>query len=160
MKREDITSVFPDATKDQIDKIMGINGEDINKAKGDLDAVKGQLTEAQTALEAARKSGGGAADKLKEAQDQAAAYKAELDSLKLANGLREMREKVAAEKKLPVHLLTADTEEGCNAQAEQILAFTKSQKQTGYPSVPDGGSPGSGSTSSRQQFADWAKDFI
>ena len=32
MKREDITKQFPDATKEQIDAIMAINGEDINKA--------------------------------------------------------------------------------------------------------------------------------
>ena len=159
MKREEVKAIFPDATDDQLDKIMAKNGEDINKAKGDLDAVKGQLSEAQAALDAAKKSGS-ASDKLKEAQDQAAAYKAELDSLKLANGLREMREKVAAEKKIPASLLTADTEEGCNAQADSILAFSNSQKKTGYPSVPDGGSHGAGPASNRQKFADWAKDVL
>ena len=156
MKREDITALFPDATKEQIDKLMGINGEDINKAKGDLESVKTQLAKAKTDLAAAIDN-----EKLTEAQDQAAAYKAELDALKLNNSLREMREKVAKDKKIPIELLTADTEDGCNAQADSILAFSKSQKPTGYPSIPDAGSVGGGgSTSTANQFAEWSKTFI
>lgn len=154
MKREDITKLFPDATKEQIDAIMAINGEDINKAKGELDTVKGQLAKAQADLDKAQKGDG----KLQEALDQAAAYKNELDGLKLANSLREMREKVAEAKKIPVSLLTADTEEACAAQADSILAFANPQ---GYPSLPDGGNPsGSHKTSTRDQFAAWAKDNI
>lgn len=33
MKREEITALFPDATKEQIDSLMNINGTDINNAK-------------------------------------------------------------------------------------------------------------------------------
>ena len=40
MKRDDITALFPDATAEQIDKLMSINGSDINKAKGDLENIK------------------------------------------------------------------------------------------------------------------------
>ena len=155
MKREDVKAIFPDATDEQLNKIMSKNGEDINKAKGDLDTVKAQLAKAKTDLAAATQG-----DKLQEAQDQAAAYKAELDSLKLANSLRELREKVAKDKGIPAALLTADTEEGCAAQADSILAFSKAQNPTGYPTIPDGGSVGTGQSSSRQKFAEWAKDQI
>jgi hypothetical protein len=44
MKRTDITALFPDATPDQIDKLMDLNGGDINRAKGELDGLKTQLT--------------------------------------------------------------------------------------------------------------------
>ena len=47
MKRTDITELFPDATAEQVDKLMGLNGADINKAKGELDTIRGQLTAAQ-----------------------------------------------------------------------------------------------------------------
>ena len=40
MKRTDITELFPDATAEQIDKLMDLNGQDINKAKGELDAIR------------------------------------------------------------------------------------------------------------------------
>ena len=43
MKRTDITDIWPEATKEQIDRIMDINGADISKAKGDLDSIQGQL---------------------------------------------------------------------------------------------------------------------
>ena len=36
MKRADITALFPEATKDQIDQILNLNGADINAAKGGL----------------------------------------------------------------------------------------------------------------------------
>ena len=32
MKRTDITELFPDATKEQIDKLLDLNGADIAKA--------------------------------------------------------------------------------------------------------------------------------
>ena len=155
MKREEVKAIFPDATDEQLDKIMAKNGEDINKAKGDLDKIKGELDKAKTDLAAANQG-----DALKEAQEQAEKYKNELDGLKLANSLREMREKVAKEKNIPAALLTADTEEGCTAQAESILAFSKSQNPTGYPKIPDGGSVGAGTSSTRQKFAEWAKDQL
>ena len=53
MKREEVKAIFPDATDEQLDKIMGINGADINKAKGDLDKIKTELEKAKTDLAAA-----------------------------------------------------------------------------------------------------------
>lgn len=43
MKREDITTVFPDATKEQIDALLNIHSADIGKLKGDNDTLRGQL---------------------------------------------------------------------------------------------------------------------
>ena len=44
MKRTDITEIFPEATKEQIDKLMGINGADINSAKAEVEALRQQVT--------------------------------------------------------------------------------------------------------------------
>ena len=55
MKREDITKLFPDATKDQIDQILNINGADIAKAKGEAEKAKGDLDTYRADLETAQK---------------------------------------------------------------------------------------------------------
>lgn len=152
MKRTDVTAIFPDATREQLDQLMSLIGADVNKAKGDLESLQGQLTEAQaqiTALEAAGKD----AKAHKERADQ---LQAELDGMKKAETIRGIRLKVAAEKKIPSSLLTGETEEACAKQADDILAFAK---PNAYPNVPDGGEPtppGSGST--RDRFAEFMSD--
>ncbi len=81
----------------------------------------------------------------------------ELDDMKKASAVRELRERIANETGVPYQLLTADTEDGCAEQAKAILSFAKPD---GYPSVKDGGetrhSPGKKST--RDQFAEFMKD--
>lgn len=154
MKRDDISAVFEGATKEQIDKIMALNGADITKAKGELDDIKNQLKTAQDELTKAKEAG----SKLEEAQKTAVALQVELDTMKHTESVRLMREKVSGETKVPASLLTGETEEDCKAQAEQILAFAK---PSGYPSLPDGGEArGTGGTTTAQQFAEWSKNLI
>lgn len=136
MKRTDITGIFPDATEEQINTIMNLNGADINKAKGDLETLRGQLTTAQTDLAAARAAAGDP-KKLQEALDNAATLQAELDKLKAANNIRDIRDKVSAEHKIPANLLTGETEEACVEQAKAIAAYAASIP--GYPAVKDNG---------------------
>jgi hypothetical protein len=73
MKREDITKIFGDATKEQIDQIMAIYGADIEAAKATGTAAAEELKTAKetiAALEAAK----GNADELAKELDR---YKAE-----------------------------------------------------------------------------------
>ena len=153
MKREEVKAIFPDATDEQLNKIMGINGSDIEKAKADTETLKGQLKEAQTALAEAKKGGG---EELTKAQTEIGKLQKELGDLKTANAVRETREKVAKEKGIPPELLTGDTEEACAAQADSILAFAK---PGAYPVLPNPGeshgTPNQPSTD--QQFAEWAQ---
>ena len=143
MKRSDITALFPDATAEQIQQLMDLNGQDINNAR---DA-------AQKAAAAAQPKGADPKD-LQAAQEKAAQLEKELGALKLSNQLRELRETVAKEKNVPVELLTGETEDDMKAQADAILAFAKPS----YPKLPDGGEAShvkGGST--RDQFAAWAE---
>lgn len=152
MKRTDITALFPDATKDQIDKIMDLAGEDVNKAKGDLATVQGQLSAAQAELQALKAK---PADSGQEAKIQA--LQDELAGLKLANTLRDLREKVSKETGVPASLLTAETEEACKTQAEAIKAFK--DEKPGYPQLKDAGEVRTpGSSSARDKFADWMSE--
>lgn len=77
----------------------------------------------------------------------------ELDDIKRAEGIRQIRAKVAKETGIPENLLTGETEEDCAAQAEAIKAFAKPT----YPQVRDAGENGgaAGGTSTAQQFATW-----
>lgn len=154
MQRSEITEIFPEATKEQLDALMSLHGNGINKARAEADGLTTQLKEAQEALAAATASNKSA--ELQEALNKLESLQAELDGMKTADSLRQTREKVAKAKGIPAELLTADTEEGCTAQADTILAFAN---KPGRLSLPDGGEPAAkGGPSTRDQFASWAKD--
>ena len=160
MKREQITEIFPGATKEQLDKLMDINGADINSAKGDLDALKTQLTAAQSELQQLRETAGKKPDELQQASEAIKTLRAELDAMKQAETLRVMREKVSTEKKIPASLLTGETEDVCKAQADAILDFARTGGAS-YPTLRDGGEANrSKQLSTRDRFADWAKDNL
>ena len=149
MKRTDITELFPEAPKEAIDKLMDINGADVNAAKSEIDSLRQQLASAQN------NQGG---EELKKAQQQISQLQKELDGMKAAETIRLTREKVAGEKKVPAHLLTGETEEACAKQADEILAFAQ---PSGYPQIRDGGDPRNPpAPTTRQKFADWAKDNL
>lgn len=149
MKRADITALFPEATAEQIKALMDINGADINAAKQNAAELQDQLTAANEQI---RTLQAGAAS-LEEVTKQAQAYSAELESLKAANTIRDMRAKVSKATGVPVELITGDTEEACTAQAQGIAAFAK---PTAYPVVKDGGEVhATQSNSPRMSFADW-----
>ena len=150
MKRTDITDLFPDAPKESIDKIMSMNGADVNAARAEVETLRQQLAEAEKFKESG--------EKLQKAQQQISQLTSELDGMKTAETRRLMREKVAGEKKVPVHLLTGETEEACAEQADQILAFAN---KGGYPQIRDGGETSSPpNTSTRDRFAAFMSDKI
>lgn len=80
------------------------------------------------------------AERLQRATAKFADYdstKKELADLKKANEIRDIRQQVAEAKKIPLALLTGDTKEACEAQADAILAFARTSPSA--PTVPDGG---------------------
>lgn len=95
---------------------------------------------------------------LQKEKDKTAALQKELDGIKNANKLKELRDKVAKETGVPAELLTGETEEACKDQAKNILAFAKG---SGYPVVKDGGEvtkpTGQGT---RDQFAKWFEEAM
>ena len=152
MKRTDITELFPDAPKETIDKIMSLNGADVNAAKADVDNLRKQLAEAQS------KQTASAGEELQKAQQQIEQLNKELTGMRTAETIRLTREKVATEKKIPVHLLTGETEEACAKQADEILAFAQ---PSGYPQFRDAGEPQRiTKAQTRDKFADWAKENL
>lgn len=93
------------------------------------------------------------AEKFDELSGQNQALQTELDELKNANTIRDMRSKVAEETGVPANLLTGMTEEECKTQAAAIMEF---KKPKAYPNVRDAGEVAKvGKPTTRQQFADW-----
>ncbi len=135
-------------TQAELDKVVADRlARERQKYEGfeDLKAKAARLDE----LEAASKT------ELQKATEKAQKLETELNNLKKAESVREIREKVATEKGIPVSLLTADTEEDCVKQAEGILSFAN---PNGYPNVKDGGETNiTTKKSTREQFADWLK---
>lgn len=132
MKRDDITKQFPDATKEQVDALMAIHGEDINKAKGDKTTLEAQLREAQEKLAAAQN--GTDPEIAKQIRD----LKKQVKAMEDAATVRSMREKVSKETGVPSNLLTGETEEECTKAANDLLAWHKSQGPK-YPALTDNG---------------------
>lgn len=155
MKRTDITALFPDIDKEKLDKIMDLNGADVSAAKAELESLRGQLAAAQSEIAQIKakqpETGEDAAAQIK-------ALKAELDGMKKAATVRDLREKVAKATGVPASLLTAETEEACKSQADAIRAYAQPD---GYPKVRDAGEVhGAGGSATRDKFAEWFNENI
>lgn len=136
-------------TQAEVNAIVGDRLKRDREKYADYDSLK-EKADKFDKMEEANKT------ELQKAIERSDALKSELDSLKAANTIRDIRQKVAAETGVPINLLTADTEETCLEQAKAILAFSESN---GYPSVRDGGElrTPAGQKSTRDLFAEWSE---
>lgn len=118
---------------------------DIDALKANEAALKGQLEESAT--------------KLSQETERADALKKELDAIKKANEIREIREKVAKESNIPADLLHGEDEETCKAEAEKLVEFARPK---GYPSVKDGGEAFAPTVkkTTKEQFAEFVGDAL
>lgn len=95
---------------------------------------------------------------LEKAIEKANKLQQQIDTMKKAENIRQIREKVSADTGVPANLLSGDDEETCKAQAEGILKFAKPES---YPHVKDGGEVNhNASKSTAQQFAEWFNNSL
>lgn len=135
-------------TQAEVDAIVGDRLKRDRQKYADYDALKEKATKFDQ-MEEANKS------ELQKAIERGDALQTELDAIKSANAIRDIRAKVAEETGVPANLLTAATEEACAEQAKAILEYAK---PAGYPAVRDGGEVNhTGKMTTRQQFAEWAQ---
>lgn len=138
-------------TQAELDSIVKSRLYEEKQKFGNYDELK-KKAERLDQLEEASKT------ELQKAQDRAAKAEDELAKFKKAEEIREAKAKVAAKTGVPSELLTGEDEEACEAQAKAILEFAKTK---GYPVVKDGGEPGKvGKPSTKEQFAEWAKQIL
>lgn len=135
-------------TQDEVNAIVSDRLKRANEKYADYEALKEKASKLDE-LEEAQKS------ELQKANEKAQALETELEQMKSANALREIKDKVSSETGVPVNLLTANNEEALFEQAKGILEYAKPQ---GYPQVKDGGEVHQvGKHSTRDQFAEWAQ---
>lgn len=139
-------------TQSELDAILKDRLDRESKKYADYEELKTKATAYDEAQEAAKSD-------LQKAQELAEKYRIELDGLKKAEGVREIRDKVAKETGVPASMLTFDTEAECTEQARGILAFAQPKK---YPSIPDRGEvKHSGAAGSNaEKFAEWFNQSV
>ena len=72
--------------------------------------------------------------------------------------ISQIRTQVAQAKGVPADLLTGETQEACESQADKILSFAQAQS---YPVVKDGGEPHNViKKSTRDSFKEWAEKSL
>lgn len=133
-------------TQAEVDRIIGERVAREREKYADYGTLKEKAAKFDEAAEANK-------TELQRATERAEELQRKLDAREKADGERAIREKVAAETKVPANLLTGADEETCRQQAAAILAFAK---PANYPAVPDAGEhhrTGGGKT--RDQFSAW-----
>lgn len=115
----------------------------------DYDELKAKAAKFDEAEEANK-------SELQKAIDKANGLQAELDGLKKAAAIRQVRDEVSQNTGVPASLLTGETKEECEAQATAIAEYKAQAVPGAYPQVKDGGDPQiSIKKETRDQFADW-----
>ena len=132
-------------TQADVDKIVGDRLQRERSKYSDYEALKEKADKYDEVVESEK-------TELQKVTERAEALQTELDSMKKAEAIREIKTKVATETGIPAHLLTGETEEVCREQAEAIKAFAK----PAYPVIKDGGEVQNvKGQSTRDQFAEW-----
>ena len=150
MEEKTTATPAPEKTFTQAD-VDRIVSERLDRERGkyaDYDELKAKATKFDEAEEAQK-------TELQKANEKATALQAEVDALKAATELRNVRDKVAHDTGIPVSLLTGGTEEECKAQAEAIKAYAQ---EAPYPAVKDAGNTHTVKTETRDQFANWMQE--
>ena len=109
MKRDEIRGIIPDITDEALDKIMRLNGDDINNAKGDTKKLEDDLKAAQDTIKT-----------LEENKGNAEQLQKELDDYKQKEADRKKAEEEAA-----VNKAISDRFDGCVGDKEFINVFTR-----------------------------------
>lgn len=105
-------------TQDELNAIVEDRLARDRKKYADYEELKGKALQFDELQESQK-------TELQKATEKAAALESEINALKEANTLRDLRDKVATELQIPSSLLTATTEDDMRKQASEILAFAK-----------------------------------
>lgn len=97
MKREEIKSIFPEATDEQLKAVMDLNGNDVERAKSKVAALEAELKEKKEGFDKLN----GEFDALKSANADGAEWRAKFEALQAENDAKAKQteaERIAKEK--------------------------------------------------------------
>ena len=133
-------------TQDEVNAIIAERLKRDRGERADYDELKAKAAKLDE-IEEANKT------ELQKANERAESLQKELNAIKTAQTLRDIRDKVSGETGVPVNLLTGSTEEECRAQADSINAFARPKA---YPNVKDAGEASyTPKATTRDKFAEW-----
>ena len=137
-------------TQEEVNAIVGKRLAEEKGKFADYEALKAKAAKYDEAEEANK-------SELQKATERANNLEAELNGMKKAEEIRQMKEKIANETGIPANLINGTTEEECKAQAEAIKAFAT---PNGYPKLKDGGEIPKPTGTAKEQFADFMSQIL
>ena len=137
-------------TQEEVNAIVGKRLAEEKGKYSDYEEIKAKAAKFDEAEEANK-------SELQKATERANNLEAELNGMKKAEEIRQMKEKIANETGIPANLINGTTEEECKAQAEAIKAFAT---PNGYPKLKDGGEIPKPTGTAKDQFADFMSNFL
>lgn len=137
-------------TQEEVNAIVGKRLAEEKGKFADYEALKAKAAKYDEAEEANK-------SELQKATERANNLEAELNGMKKAEEIRQMKEKIANETGIPANLINGTTEEECKAQAEAIKAFAT---PNGYPKLKDGGEIPKPTGTAKDQFADFMSNLL
>ena len=137
-------------TQEEVNAIVGKRLAEEKGKYSDYEEIKAKAAKFDEAEEANK-------SELQKATERANNLEAELNGMKKAEEIRQMKEKIANETGIPANLINGTTEEECKAQAEAIKAFAT---PNGYPKLKDGGEIPKPTGTAEDQFADFMSQIL
>lgn len=126
MKREDISSIFPDATQEQISALLNINSADIGREKQQVTALTQQVTDLQSQL-------GQRDTDMTTLQEQLTAAQTDADKLTAAQEqLTQLQSKYAADQKKWEEKAAKQAYDFAIKEQTQRLKFTSAAAQRDF----------------------------
>lgn len=168
MKRDEVKAIVPGITDEQLDRVMDLNGADIEKHKQTIatltterDAARNQLATANQKLEGYDPDWKAKAERAaSDAKAQVAALQSDFAAQSAASGVKFSSESAKKAFLADLKAKNLPLQEGKLLGFEDFLADYKKSDPTafasGYPDVQDGGDPhNKPAGSAREQFAAW-----
>lgn len=137
-------------TQDELNAIVQKRIAETQRKYSDYESLKEKAGKYDAVQEAGK-------TELEKATSKADKYEKLYNDLVAQNKIQTIRSNISEKTGVPVSLLTATTEEDCEAQARAILAFAKPETSTfGYPTVRDTGETrATGKKTTADLFGDW-----
>ena len=176
MKREEVKSIIPNITDEQLGQIMDLHGADIEHQKQQIttltterDAARSQLADANKKLEGYDPEWKTKAEQAQQQADQKVAeMKAGYAATSAASGLKFTSDsaKKAFLSDLKAKNLPLQDDGTLLGFDDYVASYKKTDpgafaQESGYPTVKDGGDPAKTPTgSTREQFAAWFNQVV
>lgn len=137
-------------TQDELNAIVQKRISETQRKYSDYESLKEKAGKYDAVQEAGK-------TEFEKATSKADKYEKLYNDLVAQNKIQTIRSNISEKTGVPVSLLTATTEEDCEAQAQAILAFAKPETPTfGYPAVRDTGETrATGKKTTADLFGDW-----